>query len=106
MPGVADMIRPITKNFTSIVEDARKATASGRKPLVAFVIFPVPPGDHRWQQYFERIARELEVILSAEAHAAQLTLPLSQQHSADVVVCCFPVSPETAEQLIQGADAQ
>ena len=98
MPGVDETTRPITKNILSIIEDARKATSKDRKPLIAFVIFPVPCGDHRWEKYLERIGRELELALSRETHATQITLPISQQHSADVVICCFPVSPSVAER--------
>lgn len=100
MPGVAKMTRPITKNFSSIVTDARKATAGNRRPLVAFVIFPVPCGDDRWHQYFERVGAELELVLSRDMHATQLTLPISEQHAADVVICCFPVSAQVAKELI------
>jgi hypothetical protein len=100
MPGVANMTRPVTKNFASIVADARKTAASNRRPIVAFVIFPVPCGDPRWQQYLERIGRELQLVLSHETHATQLTLPISTEHSADVVVCCFPVSPQTADEFV------
>jgi hypothetical protein len=100
MPGVGEMTRPITKNFSSIVEDARKANSQACQPLVAFVIFPIPPGDHRWLQYLERIGRELELALSREAHATQITLPISPEHSADVVICCFPISAQAAEKVV------
>jgi hypothetical protein len=103
MPGVAEMTRPITKNFSSIVEDARKVNSQDCQPLVAFVIFPVPKGDHRWLQYLERIGRELELALSREAHATQITLPISADHSADVVICCFPFSAKAAEKVVQVA---
>lgn len=103
MPGVAEMTRPITKNFSSIVADARKATVDHCHPLVAFVIFPVPCGDDRWHQYFERVASELGLALSRDLHATQLTLPISGQHAADVVVCCFPVSTPIAEKQITPA---
>lgn len=103
MPGVAEITRPITKNISSIVADARKATAGDRRPLVAFVIFPVPCADDRWRQYLERIGAELEQELSSDVNATQITLPISEQHAADVVVCCFPVSPKLADKLIPPA---
>lgn len=103
MPGVAEMTRPITKNFSSIVEDARKVNSQDCQPLVAFVIFPVPRGDHRWLQYLERIGRELELALSRESHVTQVTLPISADHSADVVICCFPISAKAAEKVVQVA---
>ncbi len=101
MPGVAEMTRPITKNFSSIVEDARKANSQDCQPLVAFVIFPVPRGDQRWLQYLDRIGRELDLTLSREAHATQITLPISPTHSADVVICCFPISSRVAEESVK-----
>lgn len=103
MPGVAEMTRPITKNFWSIVEDARKANSQDCQPLVAFVIFPVPVGDDRWLRYLNRIGEALELVLSRETHATQLTLPISSAHSADVVVCCFPISARVAERLVSNA---
>ena len=103
MPGVQKMTRPITKNFNSIVEDARKANSQNCQPLIAFVIFPVPLGDTRWSQYLDRISHDLQLTLSCEAHSTQITLPISPAHSADVVICCFPISPRVAEQLVQVA---
>ena len=100
MPGVAELHRPVTKNFSSIVEDGRKANSQDCQPLVAFVIFPIPIGDNRWLQYLERIGHELQLTLSREAHATQITLPISPAHSVDVVICCFPISLRVAEQLV------
>lgn len=99
MPGVLTSTRPITRNILSIIDDARKATSAVRKPLVAFVLFPIPCGDLRWQQYLERISRELRLALTADAHATQVSLPLSKHDLADVVVCCFPASPNLGERL-------
>jgi len=101
MPGVTQLTRPITKNFNSIVEDARKANSQDCQPLVAFVIFPVPPGDDRWQQYLDRIGHDLQLTLSRETHATQITLPISSEHSADVVICCFPIPQIVAGKLAQ-----
>ena len=98
MPGVEKMTRPITKNINSIVEDARKANSQDCQPLIAFVIFPVPLGDSRWSKYLDQIGHELQLTLSCEDHATQITLPISPTISADVVICCFPISPWAAEQ--------
>ncbi len=104
MPGVGEKTRPITKNFSSIVEDAKKLFPIDCQLLVAFVIFPIPRGDHRWRDYLERIGHALPTPLTLEAHATQVTLPISEQHSADVVICCFPVSRrQDADQLAQAA---
>lgn len=90
MPGVAELHRPVTKNFSSIVEDGRKANSQDCQPLIASVIFPIPISDNRWLQYLKRIGHELQLTLSREAHATQITLPISPAHSVDVVICCFP----------------
>ena len=103
MPGVAEMTRPITKNIASIVEDARKANSQDCQPLITFVIFPIPRGDDRCLQYLDRIGHELQLSLSQDAHASQITLPISSAHSADVVICCFPMSPRVAKQLVEDA---
>lgn len=91
IPGVDEKIRPITKNVSSVVDDARKRARGNRELLVAFVMFPIPSGDQRWHEYLERVGRELQISLSPKLHAAQITLPISSQHSADVAICCFPV---------------
>ena len=98
MPGVEKMTRPITKNINSIVEDARKANSQDCQPLIAFVIFPVPLGDSRWSKYLDQIGHELQLTLSCEDHATHISLPISPTISADVVICCFPISPWAAEQ--------
>lgn len=99
IPGVAEMTRPITKNFNSIIEDARKATSQDCQPLVAFVIFPIPLGDQRWIMYLDRINHELQLTLSRESNVTQITLPISPEQSADLVICCFPISQRGEEQL-------
>ncbi|MDP2856421.1 MAG: hypothetical protein Q8P50_00360 [Bacillota bacterium] len=91
MPGVDEKTRPITKNISCIVDDARKLASGDGEPLVAFVIFPVPPGDQRWRECLERIGRELGISLSPEHHADQVNLPISSRHTADVVICCVSV---------------
>ncbi len=91
LPGVGNQARPVTKNIAGIVADARKLSAGANRGLVAFVFFPIPPGDRRWQEYLERISTELAIPLSPAKHTTQISLPLSATERADVVVCCFPV---------------
>jgi hypothetical protein len=103
MPGVDEKTRPITKNVSSVVDDARKLSSETHDLLVAFVMFPIPTGDKRWHEYLERVGRELQIPLSPELHASQINLPISSQHSADVVVCCFPVPRKQRAQSSSGA---
>lgn len=89
MPGARDKARPITKNVASIVEDARKLRACGG--YVAFALFPIPCGDHRWREYLHRIGDQLEVELSEKRHCRRVTVQLKKDCSCEIVVCCFPV---------------
>jgi hypothetical protein len=101
LPGVRNLTRPITKNIAEIVLDARKLSASTNHGLVAFVLFPIPPGDVRWHEYLQRISTSLETPLSPAEHTTQLTLRLSEPHVADAVVCCFEVR-RTARPACRG----
>jgi len=92
MPGVVNKTRPVTKNIDGIIRDARKLEASESAGLVAFVMFPIPCGDHRWCKYLERIGEKLAISLSPALYTSQITLPVSECHDVDVVSCCFPVS--------------
>jgi hypothetical protein len=77
--------------IADIVGDGRKLAGCSDHGLVAFVLFPIPVGDGRWQTYLERIAQELATPLDALSHTTQMALPVSASHSADLVVCCFPI---------------
>jgi hypothetical protein len=90
LPGVDACTRPITKNIADIVGDGRKLAGCSNHGLVAFVLFPIPVGDARWETYLERIAAELATPLDTLSHTTRVTLPVSASHAADLVVCCFP----------------
>lgn len=89
MEGVATKTRPITKNITSIISDARKLAGAGGRGLVAFVLFPVPTGDNRWQRYLGRISESLGIRLSEEGHCTRAVVPLCGEHACEAIVCCF-----------------
>lgn len=88
--GVEAKTRPITKNISSIVDDAIKMRekASG---IVAFVLFPVPLDDDRWEGYLERIGSKLRIALNRETHCEELELRLDQNSKCRLVVCTFGV---------------
>lgn len=92
MPGVDNKTRPITKNIAGIIADARKLEMAAAEGLVAFVIFPIPRDDQRWHQYLEQIGQGLGEVLSPDSFATQLTAPVFDKNSVDVVVCCFPIA--------------
>lgn len=100
MPGVANLNRPKTKNIASIISDARKITFVERNLLIAFVLFPIPSGDNRWHKDFNFIRLCIDETLSVETHAKQITLQISSEHSADVVVCCFEASLSKAHAIL------
>ena len=92
LPGVDACTRPITKNIADIVSDGRKLAGVSDHGLVAFVLFPLPVGDARWEAYLERIAGELATPLGTQSHTTRLTMPVSASYAADLVVCCFPTT--------------
>jgi hypothetical protein len=51
--GVNATCRPITKNIQSVIDDAKKLNS--QNGIVAFVLFPIPVGDNRWELYLDRI---------------------------------------------------
>jgi len=95
MPGVWDRSRPVTKNISQIIDDARKPVPPGATRLIAFTFFPIPPGDHRWLQYLERISTELGIALTEDDHVTRVAVPLAAQHEAEIAVVAFTASPPT-----------
>ena len=95
MPAVpVNKHRPITRNIASIVRDAKKLAECPRQGIVAFALFPVPPGSRRWVKYLQRIAEETQVHLSEEKDCFrwQVDLPSEQGEKPEIVVCTFAVN--------------
>jgi len=57
-------IRPITKNIQSILDDIAqlKNNSEYKNKAVAFVVFPLPKGNSRWQQHISRVTNKLAKI--------------------------------------------
>jgi hypothetical protein len=91
LPGVASRHRPITKNIAGIVADAEKLSASEQQGLVAFVLFPIPDGDDRWEEYLDRIGEGVGVDLKVADTCVTHTVTLEHGNQADVIVCVFAV---------------
>ncbi len=89
--GIENKGRPITKNIASIIGDYKKLEKCVEKGIIAFVLFPVPIGDSKWVQYLERIADELDIILTEEEHCSRVIIPISNDNSCEVVICCFSI---------------
>ena len=95
MPSVPlNKHRPITRNIAGIVRDAKKLTECPKQGIVAFALFPVPPGSRRWMTYLQRIAEEAQVPLSEEKNCFrwQVDLPSEQGEKPEIVVCTFLVN--------------
>jgi hypothetical protein len=101
MKGVMDKTRPITKNVAAVIEDAGKLQNCSGHGIVAFCIFPVGPGDMRWTEYLSRISSGAGVQLSVDRNTTRITIPLTNDYKADVIVVSFL----TAKVGLSGAAA-
>ena len=91
LPGAVAVTRPVTKNIAGIAEDARKLQGFGCPGLVAFILFPIPAGDHRWEEYFWRIAGELDGIAGPEEYCSAHPIRLAGGDRCEIVVGVLPV---------------
>lgn len=87
LKGVNENCRPITKNVQSIIDDAKKLNSESG--IVAFVLFPVPVGDSRWEIYLNRINQKTGLALSKEENCEILRVSIDDHNVCSVVVCAF-----------------
>jgi hypothetical protein len=92
LPGVAPKTRPITKNISGIVTDARKLMRCQARGFVAFVLFPLPVADYRWAHYLQRVSSQTGIALSEDGHCRRTNVRLPNGEGCEAVVCCFSVS--------------
>ncbi|MED0677487.1 hypothetical protein ABEV55_16955 [Aneurinibacillus thermoaerophilus] len=59
--GIESKTRPITKNIDSIIDDGFKLQGCNGVGILVFILFPLPKGDRRWNQYLERVSNLLEI---------------------------------------------
>lgn len=85
--GVTDNVRPITKNIQSIINDAKKLNS--KYGIVAFVLFPIPILDNRWEVYLDRINEETDLGLSKEKHCELIDMKIDQSNKCSLLVCSF-----------------
>lgn len=85
--GVNSSGRPITKNIQSIVDDAFKLNS--QYGIVAFVLFPVPVDDSRWEVYLKRISKKTGLCLSKENNCDVVKMNIDDKHTCDLIVCSF-----------------
>lgn len=87
IPGVNSSGRPITKNIQSIVDDALKLNS--QYGIVAFVLFPVPVDDSRWEVYLKRISEKTGLCLSKENNCDVVEMNADDKHTCNLIVCSF-----------------
>lgn len=87
MNGVKDIGRPVTKNVNSIIEDTLKLNS--QYGIVAFVLFPIPIGDNRWEIYLSRIMDKTNIELSKEKNCEIVHGTYSEGINCDLVVCTY-----------------
>jgi hypothetical protein len=100
MRGVLNKTRPITKNLASIIGDARKLQNCPGQGVVAACIFPVEEGDMRWTEYLSRIADGTGLELSADRHAARVSIPIGHDHLVEVIIISFLTKRSNAHRPI------
>lgn len=85
--GVKRNTRPITKNVQSIIADAKKLNSENG--VVAFVLFPLPAGDNRWELYLNRINEETGLGLTKEQNCEIINVSIDDSNVCSLVVCTF-----------------
>ena len=87
IPGINSSGRPITKNIQSIIDDAFKLIS--QYGIVAFVLFPVPVDDSRWELYLKRISEKTGLCLSKNNNCEVVKMNVDDKHICDLIVCSF-----------------
>jgi len=87
LEGVNSNCRPITKNIQSIIDDARKLNSPNG--ICAFVLFPVPVGDNRWESYLDRISERTGIALSREKNCDLIKVDVDSENECNLAVCTF-----------------
>ncbi len=81
------MGRPITKNIKSIIDDVNKLNSDNG--IIAFVLFPIPVGDSRWESYLKRIMEETGVMLDKEENYRIITVNIDNKNTCNLLVRVF-----------------
>ncbi|MHC1741730.1 MAG: hypothetical protein AB9873_01710 [Syntrophobacteraceae bacterium] len=87
LKGVNANCRPITKNFESIIADAKKLNSENG--IVAFVLFPVPVDDSRWEIYLDRINKETGLGVTRDRNCEIIRVSIDDRNACNIVVCSF-----------------
>lgn len=87
IPGIRQGGKPLTKNIKSIIADCIKLNSG--QGIVAFVLFPIPTSDRRWEKYFERIVEETGASLNKEANCKIIEMEVDDINRCDILICTF-----------------
>lgn len=87
IPGVINNGRPITKNIQSIVYDAEKLNST--YGVVAFVLFPIPFNDDRWEVYLDRISEKTGLHISRKTNCELVDVKFDSNNKCSLAVCTF-----------------
>ncbi|MCF8020976.1 MAG: hypothetical protein K9L62_16480 [Vallitaleaceae bacterium] len=87
MEGIENKHRPITKNMSSIVTDAKKL--KDKNGIVAFVLFPIAIGGTQWKTYIRRIAEEADTEITVEDNCMVIPMKVNDVDEVSLCVCCF-----------------
>jgi hypothetical protein len=103
MTGVVVKGRPITKNFAGVIADAAKLQNCSGHGIVAFCIFPVRAGDMCWAEYLPRFGTGAGVALSVDRHTSWVSIPLTNDCNAEVIVVSFLTPKSDISRLAAAA---
>ena len=84
--GVRDTGRPLTKNISSVIKDTMKLNSEFG--IIAFVLFPIPCEDRRWEAYISRIMKETKISLSKNKNCTIVHGDYGE-FKADLVICTY-----------------
>lgn len=84
--GIEKRTRPITKNITGIIKDAKKLKNERVNGIVAFVLFPIPKDDTRWKDHVSRIEKKVNVDISSDGHYSKILI-----NNCEILIFSFKV---------------
>lgn len=85
--GIKHSGRPITANIHSIISDAKKLNSN--YGIVAFVLFPIPVKDNRWEVYIDRISTECNIKIDKEKQCKKIKISIDELNDCELIVCTF-----------------
>lgn len=85
--GVDNKTKPITKNIASIIADCLKMKSLNG--VMAFVLFPIPIKDNRWETYLNTISHQTGIALNKELNCRSVMMEVDDDNRCEAIVCTF-----------------